>query len=139
MNRISAIALLATASVATCAGAMAQQPGLRANIPFDFTVGNTWMPAGEYTITSPTHEVLALKSGSHIAMVVSSQSFDQSKSGSELVFDKYGNQYFLHEVLCPHVVSLNLEIAPSKAEKRARESAIEAKLSGGEQTMVAAR
>ena len=139
MNRFSAIALLAIASVAMCAGAIAQQPGLKANIPFDFTVGNTWMPAGEYTIASPTHEVLELKSGSHIALVVSTQSNDESKSGSKLVFDKYGNQYFLHEVLSPNHVSLNLKIAPSKAEKRARERVIEAQLPGGEQTMVAAR
>ena len=139
MNRISAIAILAIASVATCAGAMAQEPGLRANIPFDFTVGNTWMPAGEYTITSSTHGVLALKSGSHFASVVSSQSYDESKSGSKLVFDKYGNQYFLHEVLCPNLASMNLQIAPSKAEKRARENATEAKLPGTDQTMVAAR
>jgi hypothetical protein len=140
MNRISAVALLAIASVATCAGAIAQQSGLRANIPFDFTVGNTWMPAGEYTITSPTQDVLALKSGGHIALVVSTQSYDESNSGSKLVFDKYGDQYFLHEVLCPNLVSLNLQIAPSKAEKKARERANEAKGPvSGDQIMVAAR
>jgi hypothetical protein len=55
------------------------------------------------------------------------------------VFDKYGDQYFLHEVLCPSVHSLNLDITASKAEKKARERAIEAKLPKGEQTMVAAR
>jgi hypothetical protein len=140
MNRISAIAFLAIASAATCAGVIAQQPALRAKIPFGFTVGNTWMPAGEYTISSPTQQVLELKSGSHIALVVSSESHDESKAGSELVFDRYGDQYFLHEVLCPHTSSLNLKIATSKAEKRARESAIEAKVpDSGKQTMVAAR
>ena len=139
MNRISAIALLAIASAATCAGVMAQQPALIAHIPFDFTVGNTWMPAGEYTITSPTGTVLALKSGNHTALVVSIQAFEESKSGSKLVFNRYGNQYFLHEVLCPSLASLNLEIASGKSEKRVRERAIEAKLPGREQTMVAAR
>ena len=130
MNRISATTLLAIASVASCTGAIAQQPALRANIPFDFTVGNTWMPAGEYTITSPTHDVLALKSGSHIASVVSIQSGAESNSGSELVFDRYDDQYFLHQVLCPNLVSL----------KRARERATEAKGPvSGNQIMVAAR
>jgi len=140
MNRISAIAFLAAASLATCAGAIAQQPGLTANIPFNFTVGNTWMPAGEYTISLPTRQVLELRTGSHIALVVSSQSNDESNSGSKLVFDRYGDQYFLRKVLCPKVYSLNLAIAASKAEKRARERAIEAKLpGGGEKTLVAAR
>jgi hypothetical protein len=139
MNRISAIALLAIASVATCAGAMAQS-GLRANIPFDFTVGDTWMPAGDYIITSPTQGVLAFRSGSHLALVASSKSSNESNSGSELVFNKYDKQYFLHEVLCPHRVSLNLRIPSSRAEKRARESAIEARgPAGRDKTMVAAR
>ena len=53
MNRISAIALLTISSLATCTAAIAQQPTLKTNIPFDFTVGNTWMPAGEYRISSP--------------------------------------------------------------------------------------
>jgi hypothetical protein len=139
MNRILTIFLLTMASVATtCANA--QQPTLKANIPFDFTVGNTRMPAGEYTITSPIQEVLDLRTAGRSASVVSSESYAESKSGSELVFDKYGDQYFLHEVFCPNVVSLNLEVAESKAEKSALQHAIEAKLpNSGEKTLVAAR
>jgi hypothetical protein len=106
---------------------MAQQSALRANIPFDFTVANTWMPAGEYTVSSPDQGILELKSGSHIALVASGKSYDESNSGSKLVFDKYRDQYFLHEVLCPILSSLNLQIPTSKAEKRAHESATEAK------------
>ena len=140
MNRISAIALLAIASVASCTGAIAQQPGLIAHIPFDFTVGNTWMPAGDYTISSPTHFLLELKSSSNVALVASSQSYDESNSGSKLVFDRYSDQYFLHEVLCPNFASMNLQIPASKAEKRVRERAIEAKGPvRGDQIMVAAR
>jgi hypothetical protein len=138
MNRISAIALLAIASAATCTAAMAQ--AVKATIPFDFTVGNTWMPAGEYSITSPSSDVLEIKSDSHIVLVASLKGYDQSKSGSKLVFDKYDDRYFLHEVLCPNLVSLNLQIPASKAEKKAREHANEAKgLARSDQIMVAAR
>lgn len=137
MNRISAVALLTLASVATCTGAIAQQ--LKANIPFDFTVGNTWMPAGEYTITEPIRQVLQVRGGGHVASIVSAESHNESNSGSQLVFDKYGDQYFLHEVLCSSISSLNLDITASKAERKARERALEAKLHIGEQTMVAAR
>jgi hypothetical protein len=127
------------ASVAAT-GANAQQPTLKANIPFDFTVGNTRMPAGEYTITSPMQEVLVLRTAGHSASVVSTEDYAESKSGSELVFDKYGEQYFLHEVLCPKVASMNLKVAPSKAEKSARQYTIAAKLPNSEeQIMVAAR
>jgi hypothetical protein len=139
MNRISAIALLTIASVATCTGAIAQDVTLKANIPFDFTVGNTWMPAGEYTISTPMRQVLQFRNAGHVASIVANESYTESDSGSKLVFDKYGNQYFLHQVLCPRASSLNLDVAASKAEKRARERAIEAKLSKRDQTMVAAR
>ena len=141
MNRISAIGLLTIASLATCTGAIAQQPALKANIPFDFRVGDTWMPAGEYTISSPQREIVQLRSAdlAKTATIVSSQSSHESDSGSELVFDKYGNQYFLHRVLCPTVSSLNLDVPQGKAEKQARSRSLEAKLHNGEETMVAAK
>ena len=141
MNRISAIGLLTIASLATCTGAIAQQPAVKANIPFDFTVGNTWMPAGEYTISSPYRQVIQLRSAdlAKTATVVSTQSFHESRSGSKLVFDKYGDQYFLHRLLCPSAASLNLDVAQGKAEKRARDRFLEAKLHNGEETMVAAK
>src|ERR1700687_3935434 len=141
MNRISAIGLLTIASLATCTGAIAQQPALKANIPFDFRVGDTWMPAGEYTISSPKREIVQLRSAdlAKTATIVSSQSSHESDSGSELVFDKYGNQYFLHRVLCPTVSSLNLDVPQGKAEKQARSRSLEAKLHNGEETMVAAK
>jgi hypothetical protein len=141
MNRISAIGLLTIASLATCSGAIAQQPAIKANIPFSFTVGNTWMPAGEYTISSPLRQVVRLQNvdRAKTATIVSSQSFHESSSGSKLVFDKYGDQYFLHRVLCPSVTSLNLTVPQGKAEKQARSRSLEAKLHNGEETMVAAK
>jgi len=44
---------------------------------------------------------------------------DPSISDSEVVFTKYGNQYFLHEVLCG-AVSMHVALPTSKLEKRAR-------------------
>ena len=139
MNRISAIGLLTIASLATCTGAIAQQ--LKANIPFGFTVGNTWMPAGEYTISSPLRQVVQVRSVdlAKIATIVSSQGYNESRSGSKLVFDKYGDQYFLRRVLSPNFASLNLDVPQGKAEKQARSRSLEAKLHNGEETMVAAK
>jgi hypothetical protein len=141
MNRLSTITLLTIASLTTCTGAIAQDHAIKANIPFDFTVGNTWMPAGEYTISTPSRQVLELRSVdlSKSATIVSSESNDESRSGSELVFNKYGDQYFLHGVLCPTVASLNLNVPQGKAEKNARSRSLEAKLHNGEETLVAAK
>ena len=141
MKRISTIGLLTIASLAACTGAIAQQPALKANIPFDFTVGDTWMPAGEYTISLPLRQIVQLRSAdlAKTATIATSQSFHESDSGSKLVFDKYGDQYFLHRVLCPTVTSLNLDLPQGKAEKQARSRSLEAKLHNGEETMVAAK
>ena len=43
--------------------------------------------------------------------------------GSELVFQRYGDQYFLHEVLCPATASTNVDIPASRLEKRERTEA----------------
>ena len=99
------------------------------------------MPAGEYTISSPVRDVVQVRSAdlAKIATIVSIQSFNESGSGSQLVFDKYGDQYFLRHVLCPSMASLNLDVPQGKAEKRARSRALEANLHSGEETMVAAK
>jgi hypothetical protein len=142
MNRILAIATLSIASLAPSAGAFAQQ--LKANIPFDFTVGNTTMPAGEYTVSSSHRNFVDLKSADRtlMATVGGSQSYNEAKSssGGELVFARYGDHYFLDSVLCHNVSALNLDITKSKAEKSARVHSLEAKSSSeGLKTLVAMR
>jgi hypothetical protein len=44
---------------------------------------------------------------------------DPSTGVGKLIFTKYGNQYFLHEVLCSDV-SMNVEIPKSRLETQAR-------------------
>jgi hypothetical protein len=53
MKRITAIAIAALASLVTAGSAVAQGHAVKATIPFDFAVGNSHLPAGTYTITSP--------------------------------------------------------------------------------------
>lgn len=119
MKRIAALALLTIACLATSTGAHAQTYGLNAKIPFDFTVGNTWMPAGEYRISAPTNSTMQLRGTSNgsIATVVSNPGHHEAKSGSQLVFHRYGNRFFLNRIQCSGNSSLNLDIAQGKAEK----------------------
>jgi hypothetical protein len=44
---------------------------------------------------------------------------DPSTSGGKVTFTKYGNQYFLHEVLCS-ALSMNVALPKSRLEKQAR-------------------
>ncbi len=143
MKSITVVAFAACllASFAVVGTVSAQDHTIKANIPFDFTVGNTWMPAGEYTISSPLREIVEVRSAdlTRTAALVSSPSHNESRSGSKLVFDKYGDQYFLRHVLCSSVASLNLDVPQGKAEKEARSHSLEAKGHDGQQTMVAAK
>jgi hypothetical protein len=139
MKRTSAIALLTFVTLAVATKLVAQEPAVKANIPFNFTVGDKSMPAGEYTISSPDRHLIEIKStgGQNIELVVATQSFHESSAGSQLVFDKYGDYYFLHRILCPKISSLNLDVALGKLEKEVRTR--EAKLQTGKETLVAAR
>src|SRR3974390_3193060 len=131
MKRITALSLFTIASLASYTAATAQQPEMRAKIHFDFTVGNTWLPAGEYTITSPLQSEIRLQNTSNAstATVVGTQSRHYSVSVGELVFFRYGDRYFLHCVLGGSNSDMNLDIASGKAEKEA--GIQEAKLRNG--------
>jgi hypothetical protein len=82
----------------------AQQIQLKANVPFDFTVSNKEMPAGEYTINTVTGSmVLTLRQEGAGATVLSlSSSMAEpgklSSGESQLVFHRYGNQYVLAQI-----------------------------------------
>jgi flagellar motor protein MotB len=139
MKRISAIALFTIATLAASTGLFAQQAAVKANIPFNFTVGEQSMPAGEYTITSPNRHIIQIQSANHqyAGMVIGSESSHERAAGPALVFDKYGEYYFLHRVLSPKNTSLNQDVALGNVEKRVRTR--EAKLGTEEQILVAAR
>jgi hypothetical protein len=139
MKRISAIALFTIATLAASTGLFAQQPAVKANIPFNFTVGEQSMPAGEYTITSPSRHVIQVQSADrqYVGMVIASESSHELAANPVLVFDKYGEYYFLHRILSPNNTTLNLDVALGGVEKRVRTR--EAKLGTEEQILVAAR
>jgi hypothetical protein len=80
---------------------------VRADVPFDFIVGNKTIPAGRITahgvssamqgslsITNPAAGKLALRNGRRL---LGTRESNQGK----LVFHKYGNRYFLAQVCIP--------------------------------------
>jgi hypothetical protein len=139
MKRICAISLFTIVTLAASTGLVAQEPTVKANIPFNFTVGNRSMPAGEYTISAPDQNIVKIQSADrqHMELVTAIHSSHEPAAGAQLVFDKCGDYYFLHRILSSRSTSLNLDVALGKVEKRVRTR--EAKLETGEQTLVAAR
>ena len=122
MKRISTFALLCVAVlIAPAANAQVQ---LKAKVPFAFAVADKALPAGEYTISSPDRGLVRLVNWDQgaVATVPVAKSYSDPNGKNVLVFAKYGNQYFLRQVLSPTTERLNVNVPVFSREKRARSS-----------------
>jgi hypothetical protein len=84
-------------SLAIPAGA--QDPTLRARIPFEFTIGTATLPAGVYVVVEPSTNLLLIRNERHGAYVLG-QSADSRDNAENpvLVFHRFGDQYFLRQI-----------------------------------------
>jgi len=112
--RIQVVSLLAKISllgamvlVTTVASTQAQTFGyrIRANIPFDFSIGNKKLSAGAYSISRARQNsddtILSILDGDGRSKAIpSSHAVEtlRSKDKSTLVFHRYGDQYFLYQI-----------------------------------------
>lgn len=118
MKRITAFALFCLATLVTAGSVSAQDHTVQSTIPFDFTVGNTLLPAGTYTISSDTAHVVVIRNAAkHIQIANLSYPSGEVSKKRELVFHKYGDQYFLSEIECS-AAEMNMKLPTSKLEKR---------------------
>lgn len=136
MKRIIVIAF-ALAAFVTAGSAMAQEHAVKATVPFDFTVGNAHVPAGTYTIWSTGDPgLIEVRNDSGKATIFGSvYTAGKSAQTGKLVFDQYGDRYFLHEILCTDA-AMNLEIPVSKSEKKAQQQQQQASLQGDKKDQV---
>jgi hypothetical protein len=135
MKHIIATALFAAATLMAHNGASAQAKE-QATIPFDFTVGQNRLPAGTYTIKNIQAGVIQLDGqGKHAHMLaLCTSTEDVRRNADELVFSKYGDQYFLREVRGSYGQTA-WKISPSKLEKRVQSE--EARLASQQTSQVA--
>lgn len=79
-------------------------PFVKVSIPFNFTVGNQTLPAGDYTISdSDVHpqSVIWLQSsdGKYVAVVGTHPSYALAPSAkTQLIFQHSGSEYFLSQI-----------------------------------------
>jgi len=140
MKRLTAIALLALASLITAGVAMAADDrGAQANVPFAFNVGDKVFPAGVYIVHSPASGIIELRSEDRANAVLSTAYNDSNEpiNGEGVwVFNRYGGKYFLTEILCPNAL-VSLHLPTTKQERMVRIN--EATLSTPTQVLVAAK
>jgi hypothetical protein len=82
--------------------AFAQTTKIKVDVPFNFVVNRTLMPAGTYTISSVgMGSTLAFRGTDNHALKLVNASYDTSSKPSEstkLVFRCYGDRYFLSQI-----------------------------------------
>ena len=120
MKRITVLAFL-TAALISMASARAHAQAPAFTVPFDFIVGNQVFPAATYQVSynATKTAILVRSKDDRFHALTTTHLADPSTSDNVVVFTKYGNQYFLHKVLCG-AVSMNVEIPVSRLEKQAR-------------------
>jgi len=103
---------------------------LEVDVPFQFHVGNAKLPPGKYTIhvldnTDLTVMEITSADGSTSALFeVQGTQANSSPVKSELIFDKYGNRYFLAKLFDEGNPS-GSQVLESRYEKRSGQAATE--------------
>jgi len=91
---------MALAMLATTA-ASAQTVNVKATVPFSFIVGQSTLPAGEYSLKAMGNgQVLEMRNfDAKINQLVLSNSCEsRTASKTKLVFHRYGDRYFLSQI-----------------------------------------
>ena len=117
----------AVMALLTCSLVPAQTLAVRANIPFGFRVGDTPMPAGEYTMTHERRVLVVRETGGdHKAVQILTIGAYRNNRPSQglLEFKRYGDSYFLSKVWTGEQQN-GAEIPATKREKEAARNATE--------------
>ena len=126
VNVLTKFGFLSVIALVTAVGSAQGQSlayKLRANIPFDFVVGDKKLPAGEYSIGRARQDsddsILLISSadgrGNAIRLSIPVGSRVLKNEGT-LVFHRYGDQYFLSQVW-PVSASTGRELTRSLSER----------------------
>ena len=118
---VSIIALAFMTAVA--ANAQSGSLKLRANVPFDFVVGDKTLPAGDYAIRQMTQGsdvglLISSRDSRHKAIRLSNAVQASQMKGARITFRRYGNTYFLAQVWTSGSLD-GREMIKSKAERGA--------------------
>ena len=136
MRRFTLVTGLFTAMASMCLHA--QTMDMRGSIPFDFRIGSAAFPSGEYLIHNDTRGVLSVRQvdGQHqggVFMTVGDDHPNTQTLKGTLLFNRYGDTYFLAKVWTPDSETARATI------KTAREKELASHLGLPQNTTVALR
>jgi hypothetical protein len=104
LTMLSLVSMFTLCAAVASANAQLSYP-IKAKIPFDFSVGDKKLPAGEYTFGRisrfsgrTTMLVSSVDASTHVFQSTFGAQVFTPKNESTLVFHKYGDQYFLEQI-----------------------------------------
>ena len=104
LTMLSLVSMFSLCAAVATANAQLSIP-IKAKIPFDFSVGDKKLPAGEYTFSRSSGSleskmmlISSVDSSTRMFQSVFQDSVLTPKGESTLVFHKYGDQYFLQQI-----------------------------------------
>ena len=94
------------------------------NVPFAFEMGDQHFAPGIYTVKTPASGVIELNNNHSAAGMILARDEQGYKptTTAKVVFDRYGEHYFLRQVWFNAEQSSYLECSESKSEKQAKRS-----------------
>jgi hypothetical protein len=93
------------------------------NVPFGFELGSKHLAPGTYTISRPVQGIIQIRNASDAALIVTHDGeANKPTKTSKVVFDRYGDHYFLRQVWFNPADTSYMETAESKTEKLAKRS-----------------
>jgi hypothetical protein len=124
MNRTAAIALFAVATLTSAGSASAQSAVLKVNVPFNFTVNSTFLPAGNYTFgfdsMLPNTLVVQDRAKNVRARAYILRGSIGAGREDSLIFHRFGGEYFLSEVGFDSALD-GVSLPVTKLERKVRE------------------
>ncbi len=126
-NKYLSLVVVASLLLVSAVAASAQSATrLKVQIPFEFVAGDKTMPAGEYDIQRGAVQGVLALSGAEprtAAFLVTHVAYANSgQHPSQLVFNRYGNSYFLSEAWWGEA-GIGLVAAKSRVEREMATSA----------------
>ena len=90
--------ILGVVAIMSASKGFAQGGEMRVNVPFAFHNGSQLMPAGVYSVTIQSEHLILLRGYSKSGFVPTNPEIGKAAEKGKLVFQRYGDQYFLREV-----------------------------------------
>jgi hypothetical protein len=126
--------VLGAVAMVSASNGFAQGNEMRVNVPFAFHNGSQRMPAGVYTVSIESTHLILLRGNSSSSIVSTNPEIAKPSAKGKLVFQRYGDQYFLREVWAANSetgekcvkskLEREVEIAQSKAAQPGAELAL---------------